>query len=107
MSEADESATECYKRLLTENFAPALRDLGFTGSGRVYVLPDERDWVMLGFQSSSASNPEWAKFTMNLLVVGKDAWTEARSRSSQLPAKPTPNEVGPHRYRQRIGHLTH
>ncbi|MEV6270909.1 DUF4304 domain-containing protein [Kribbella sp. NPDC051936] len=86
---------------------PALRESGFKGSGRLFVLPDDRDWVMLGFQSSSASNAEWVKFTINLLVVGKQAWDDARERSPHLSAKPSPNRIGPHRYLQRIGHLTH
>ncbi|MBO0822800.1 MAG: DUF4304 domain-containing protein [Actinobacteria bacterium] len=104
---ADERAPELFKRVLANRWAPALRDLGFKGSGRLFVLPDDRDWVMLGFQSSSASNAEWVKFTINLLVVGKQAWEEARERSPYLSAKPSPNTLGPHRYEQRIGFLTH
>jgi len=81
--------------------------LGFKGSGRNFVLPDERDWAMLGFQSSTASSAEWVKFTVNLLVVGKHAWEEAREHHPHLPPRPSPNTIGPHRYVQRIGHLTH
>lgn len=104
---ADERAPELFKSVLAHRWAPALRELGFKGSGRLFVLPDDRDWVMLGFQSSSASNAEWVKFTINLLVVGKQAWEEARERSPHLSAEPSPNTIGPHRYLQRIGHLTH
>jgi hypothetical protein len=104
---AFEKAPELFKSVLKEHWAPALRELGFKGSGRVFVIPDERDWVMLGFQSSTASNAEWVKFTINLLVVGKRAWEEARERSSYLSARPSPNTLGPHRYAERIGYLTH
>jgi hypothetical protein len=100
-------APDLFKSVIANRWAPALRELGFKGSGRIFVLPDERDWVMLGFQSSTASNAECVKFTINLLVVGKQAWDEARERSSHLPAKPSPNTIGPHRYVQRIGHLLH
>ena len=102
-----ERAPDLFKHVLATQWAPALRELGFKGSSRIFVLPDERDWVMLGFQSSSASNAECVKFTLNLLVVGKQAWEDARVRSSYLSAKPSPNAIGPHRYVQRIGHLTH
>lgn len=105
--ELAERAPDLFKGLLATHWAPALRALGFKGSGRIFVLPDDRDWVMLGFQSSSASNAEWVKFTINLLVVGKQAWEEARVRSPHLSAKPSPNTIGPHRYVQRIGKLTH
>lgn len=62
---------------------------------------------MLGFQGSQFSSGESLKFTINLLVVGKDAWAEARSRNSFYGAKPSPNILGQHRYSQRAGHLTH
>jgi len=104
---ASERAPDIFKSVLKNHWAPALRELGLKGSGRIFVVPDERDWAMLGFQSSTASNAEWVKFTINLLVVGKDAWEEARERSSYLSAKPSPNTLGPHRYAQRIGYLTH
>ncbi|MEV6272661.1 DUF4304 domain-containing protein [Kribbella sp. NPDC051936] len=91
---ADERAPELFKSVLANRWAPALRESGFKASGRLFVLPDDRDWVMLGFQSSSSSNAEWVKFTINLLVVGKQAWDEARERSPHLSAKPSPNRIG-------------
>jgi hypothetical protein len=101
-------ATETFKDVLSQHWGPALRDLGFKGSGRVYVLPDERDWVMLGFQSSTASSAKAVKFTINLMVAGKRAWEEAREQAPHLAAKPSPNTLGgPQRYVQRIGFLTH
>lgn len=101
-------ATETFKDALKQHWGPALRDLDFKGSGRVYVFPDERDWVMLGFQSSTASSAQGIKFTINLMVVGKEAWEEARQRAPYLSTKPSPNTLGgPHRYVQRVGFLTH
>ncbi len=39
---------------------------------------------MLGFQTSQGSTGDEAKVTMNLMVVGKVAWKEARARNSYL-----------------------
>lgn len=94
-------------RLIKTLWGPALREIGFTGSGKVWTLPDERDWVMLGFQTSQASTGEEAKFTINLLVVGKSAWDEARAGHSAYSAKPSPNTIARHRYVQRAGFLSH
>ena len=41
------STPELFNSVLEERRAPALRELGFKGSGRVFVIPDDRDWVML------------------------------------------------------------
>lgn len=101
-------ATDSFKQVVRDRWAPILREEGLKGSGRVFVLPDDRDWAMLGFQSSTSSNAEWVKFTMNLLVAGKDEYEDARTRASYLGERPSPNVVGgPHRYLERIGHLTH
>jgi hypothetical protein len=93
--------------LLKTLWGPALREVGFTGSGKVWTLPDERDWAMLGFQTSQASTGEEAKFTINLMVVGKVDWDEAREHNSYYSAKPSPNTIALHRYAQRAGFLTH
>jgi hypothetical protein len=54
-----------------------------------------------------ASTGDEAKFTINLVVVGKADWDEVRTTTSYYSAKPSPNSVGFHRYAQRAGHLTH
>jgi hypothetical protein len=46
--------------LIKSVWGPALREMGFTGSGKVWTLPDERDWAMLGFQTSQASTGDTA-----------------------------------------------
>jgi Domain of unknown function (DUF4304) len=93
--------------LIKAVWGPALREMGFAGSGKVWMLPDERDWAMLGFQTSQASTGDEAKFTINLLVVGKSAWDEARASHSYYSAKPSPNTLARHRYWQRAGFLSH
>jgi len=87
-------AQERLGQLLKEVWRPTLRDLGFMGSGKVWTLPDEQDRAMLGFQTSQASTEVEAKFTINLMVVGKEAWNAARSRNSHyselLRSRPGP-----------------
>jgi len=96
-----------FKTVLRDSWAPVLREEGFQGSGRIFLIPDHRDWAMLGFQSSTASNAEWVKFTMNLMVVGKAPWEDAREEWPSLPARPSPNTLYRHRYAERVGQLTH
>jgi hypothetical protein len=93
--------------LIKTVWGPALRELGFTGSGKVWTLPDHEDWAMLGFQTSQSSTGEEAKFTINLMVVGKVAWNEARTTHRHYSAKPSPNVIALHRYLQRAGFLSH
>ena len=88
-------------------WAADLRQHCFRGSGRIFTLPDERDWATLGFQSSTASTGDEARFTINLMVVGKAAWEGAREQRRWLSARPSPNTIAEHRYQQRIGHLIH
>lgn len=60
---------------------------------------------MLGFQGSQFNGGEAFKFTINLLVVGKEAWADGRRRNSFYAPKPSPNTLGEHRFAQRAGHL--
>ncbi|GAA6527965.1 hypothetical protein IDVR_37670 [Intrasporangium sp. DVR] len=50
---------------------------------------------MLGFQTSQASTGNEAKFTINLMVIGKAAWEEARATYSYYSAKPSPEHGRP------------
>ena len=100
-------AQERFKTVARDRWAPALRDLGFQGSGKVFTLFDQHDWAMLGFQTSTASTSEVAKFTINLMVVGKEDWERERHEHPWYSARPSPNTVAAHRYQQRLGPLTH
>ena len=71
------------------------------------VLPDDLDWSMLGFQTSTGSTSDVAKFTINLMVVGKGDWERARETHPWYTLRPSPNTVALHRYEQRLGFLTH
>lgn len=107
-SQPPAKATDLFREILNSRWAPLLRAEGFKGSGKIYVLPDERDWVMLGFQSSASSSAAGVKFTINLLVAGKAPYEAARESASYLSARPSPNvRGGPYRYSQRVGQLVH
>lgn len=99
------AAQDRFTSILKDHWTPVLRELGFRGSGKIYVLPDPDDWAMLGFQGSRYSNSELLTFTINLMVVGKDDWEAARERHQSYSKRPSPNTIARHRYVQRIGHL--
>ncbi|MGD9955239.1 MAG: DUF4304 domain-containing protein [Candidatus Nanopelagicales bacterium] len=75
---------------MKEYLSPALRDLGFRGSGGRYSLPIETPvWALLGLQKSTYSDKAEVRFTVNLLVVSRESWTVARQAKSHLPEKPS------------------
>ncbi|MGK5742328.1 DUF4304 domain-containing protein [Micromonospora sp. URMC 103] len=85
------TAQDAYNAVLREVVAPALRDMGLKGSGKLYRLDDEVCWARLGFQSSVYNTAERAKFTVNLLLVDKGAWTRSREERPHLPETPSAN----------------
>jgi hypothetical protein len=101
------TAQDVFFAMLKKQVAPALRGLGFKGSGQVYVWPSDEFWALLGFQRSRSSDAKELQFTMNLSVGSKTAWAEARvGRESWMPERPTPNiRCGPPMSEQRIGLL--
>jgi uncharacterized protein DUF4304 len=102
---ASVTAQDVFKVMIQWIVAPALRELGFKGSGHVFELPDERFWVLLGFQRSRASDRFRVKFTINLYVVGKGKYAEARNEASYLPRRPTPSISNGPGWWRRIGQL--
>jgi hypothetical protein len=97
------TAQEAFKEMLRSAIAPALRALGFKGSGQTFELADERFWAFLGFQKSLSSDRSVVKFTVNLCVIDKAQYSKAREEASYLPAKPTPNVRGGRGWWERIG----
>ena len=93
--------------MLRERIAPALRELGFNGSGQVYYLPDAHSWALLGFQKSKYSNAREVAFTINLSAGSKIEWAEARiGREHWMPERPTANtRYGRPLWEARIGRL--
>jgi hypothetical protein len=78
--------------MMKTQVGPGLRALGFKGSGQNYELRDApAHWAMLGFQKSVASDAEQVRFTVNLLVVGRDDWERMRAERPNCPRRPTAN----------------
>jgi hypothetical protein len=101
-----ERAQDAFKRMMQEQVAPALRRLGFKGSGQTFTLPSDTHWALIGFQKSVWGNSHELRFTVNLTVVGKQAWESARVERPFLGARPTANtSYGFPTWRQRIGFL--
>jgi hypothetical protein len=83
-----DSAPESYRALLRDEIGPGLRALGLKGSGRVYSLDDDVCWARLGLQASRHNSDQEVRFTINLCVVGREAWARARDAAPHLPEVP-------------------
>jgi len=75
------TAQAVFNRMLREQVAPRLRELGFKGSGQNFSLPSETHYALLGFQKSDFSDKSAARFTVNLTVVGREAWEQGSRRA--------------------------
>ena len=80
------TAQEMFRAMVRDQVAPALRDLGFKGSGQVYLLPSETHWAMLSFQKSASSDAASVRFAVNFDVTTKQEW-EHRRRAFGAPAR--------------------
>jgi hypothetical protein len=91
--------------MMRDHVAPALRALGFKGTGQVFSLPIDTHYAMLGFQKSRSSSAAEVLFTVNVLVVSKESWKLAREDWS-IPQRPSPNASwGELAWSRRIGSL--
>lgn len=77
--------------MMREEIAPALRAIGFRGSGSQYARPDNAWWLLVGFQKSRSSDARQVRFTVNVAALDKRSWSEARATDPWLPEKPSPN----------------
>ena len=82
------TAQDDYRAMIRDHVAPALREMGFKGSGQNYALPSETHWVSLSFQKSAYSDALQIAFTVQLLVVGKDEWEAIREANDHAPDRP-------------------
>lgn len=86
--------------------APGLRELGFSGSGNKYKLPNSRCFAILGIQKSAYSTTNEVKFTINLTVADKNDWLEQQRKKTYLPKEPAANTFyGDFVWQSRIGTL--
>ena len=93
--------------MMQREIAPALRELGFKGSGQSFTLPSETHWVLLGFQKSQWGDSREVTFTVNVTVVEKRAWDDERAKRPYLGGeRPAPNTIyGPPVWTDRVGFL--
>ena len=91
--------------LIRDVVAPALRELGFRGSGQRFVLPDPERWLVVGVQRNRWNDASSLRFTVNLTAVGKQVWSEARVAATWLPAEPAANATYPIGRTTRVGAL--
>lgn len=96
-------AQERFKAMLKEHVAPALRDLGFKGSGQTFVLPNEHCYASLGFQKWKGNDAERVSFTVNVSVVPKTAWAEFEYPRTGTTPSPNLGYVDSPVWQKRIG----
>lgn len=87
------TAQDHLKALLREEVAPRLREHGLRGTERIFTLASARFFAQMGFQSSTSSTRDLAKFTVNLQVIERAEWASARRQYAWLPPKPNPNSM--------------
>jgi Domain of unknown function (DUF4304) len=102
--ERNRHAQQRFATFLKERISPALRARGFRGSGQAYTLPDDDQFLLVGFQKSVHNDAHEVSFTINLQAVPRVAWDEARAERSWLPDEPAPNtRYGRFAWFQRAG----
>jgi hypothetical protein len=107
VEETGPTGQQMYVDLMKGSFAPALRAVGFKGSGGRFELPSERYWTQLGFQRSAFSDSAALKFTVNLSVIGREIWAEKAASDPHRGTKPKPSTFyGSWAEQVRIGRLT-
>ena len=99
------TAQERFRAVARDRIAPALREMGFRGSGQLYTLPSESCWAQLGLQKTTWSDRDHVEFTANLSVVRRDVWARAVDAEPWLADKPSPNVLAlpGARFQERIG----
>jgi hypothetical protein len=85
------TAQTVFAEMLRTEIAPRLRTLGFKGSGRSYVLPDDERWLIVAFQKNYYSRADCVRFTVNLTVADKREEDESRVKAPRLPPRPSGN----------------
>ncbi|HEY1487919.1 MAG TPA: DUF4304 domain-containing protein [Micromonosporaceae bacterium] len=97
---------QVYRRLLQHEIAPALHELGLSGSGRVYHFDSDEAWGLLGFRASPGDADGSIRFTVDLCVVSKLVWDSAQRASSIRSEHPVPGAYnGKFVWDRRIGQL--
>src|SRR5439155_1336209 len=64
------TAQEAFTMMVKDEIAPALRELGFKGSGQRFTLPSETHWALLGLQKFTWSDRDRVDFYRGDELVG-------------------------------------
>jgi len=75
--------------MIKDVVSPALREQGLLGSAGRYSIKSETHWILLAFQKSWYSDSAEVRFTVNLMVVRRDAWEELLRESPHYGKKPS------------------
>ena len=96
---------QVYRHLLQDEIAPALRELGLDGSGRIFRFDSDDAWGRLGFRTASRDDGS-IRFTVDLCVVSKLVWDSARRAQPSRHDQPVPGVYnGTFVWDKRIGLL--
>ncbi|MEU9402255.1 DUF4304 domain-containing protein [Streptomyces sp. NPDC048242] len=87
------TASDVFAAALRADIEPGLRRLGFVGSRGCFELRDPEVWRLLGIQKSGGSSSSRVRFTVNVMIMDKAVWQEARAEYMKAPARPNPNSV--------------
>lgn len=100
------NAHALFDEMLRTQIAPALRDLGFRGPGKVFNLPnDGGDHAMFGFLKDRWNTPDSCRFTAIAAFHRQTDWERARLAQSWLPARPALCHVVSGGWQARVGLL--
>ena len=99
-------AKQMVAAMLKERVAPALRSMGFKGSGQHYHLPVPDHFALLGFQKLRFGTRHDVMFTINLLACSHADWAALVEENPRYGPNPV---LGAHYeeplWSQRIGFL--
>ncbi|MGN6578216.1 MAG: DUF4304 domain-containing protein [Nocardioides sp.] len=99
-------ASQKLAAMLRERVAPALRGMGFKGSGQNFHLPVRDHYALLGFQRARFGTRHDVLFTVNLFACSHAGWAALVEKRPQWGPKPI---LGAHyedpAWSMRIGHL--
>lgn len=100
-----ETTQDAYRVLVNEYLSPALRELGFKGSGGKYRMPSDTHLALLELQKSAFGDRNEMTFTANLFVVPRDSWQPTGKQINIYGLRPKSGTVRDGSEHARLGVL--
>jgi len=72
-----------------------MRERQFRGSAGKYSLPNDKAYILISFQKNRWNTKDDLEFTINVSVIAKTEWMQAKQKYSFLGEAPTGNEHYP------------